>query len=486
MKSSKPHFANASLRTRLRRSAILKSVFIFLIFFAGARSGWAQQNVVVSPSDNLPALVNQYPAGTTFTLTAGIYRTANIVPKDYDTFVAQESRQAVFSGAVPLTNFTQNGAYWTAQVAATQLASYPGSSNCGPNPICYYPEDLFFDNQLKSRVATLAAVGPGNWYLDYSTGTAYLGDDPSGHTVEMSSSRTAFTGIATNVTLSNLVVEKYACLAQSGAVDASIGNYWTVEGSEVRLNHGTGIRTGIGTYVHDNYVHNNGQLGIGGSGSDVTLQNNEIASNNYANYTIYWEAGGTKFSGASNITFRYNYTHDNIGPGFWVDLWAQQVLCDSNQFTNNREAAVMVEISNDVTVSNNYIWNDAYNTDGTGIWWGDAVLIEDSTWVSVFSNNISNCMNGIGAILQSRGWAPNGQLYTVANVNVNSNNITQGSGIALGIALEPPEAGTDVYTSWNNQFQYNNLTLTNSGASAIYWMNQPMTLTQWIAALAGL
>ena len=464
---------------------IVVALTLDLIGVGQNQNCFAQQTVTVNPGDNLQALVNQYPSGTTFSLTPGVYRLQTVAPKDYDTFVAQVGRQAIMTGAALLTNFSQNGGYWTAQVQVTQAASYPGSENCGPNPMCAFPEDLFFDNVLKTRAASLSAVGPGAWYLDYSTGIAYMADDPNGHTVEMSLIQYAFTGAATNVTVSNLLVEKYACVAQTGAVDASAGTYWTIEGSEVRFNHGTGIRTGNGTYVHDNYIHTNGELGVGGHGSSVTVQNNEISYNNYANYTIYWEAGGAKFSNAQNITFQYNYSHDNIGPGFWVDMWAQEVLCNANQFTNNREAAVMVEISNDVTVSNNYIWNDAFNTDGTGIWWGDAVLIEDSSWVSVFFNDISNCMNGIGAILQSRGWAPNGQLFSVQNVNVNSNYITQTTGIALGIALEPPETGDDVYTSWNNQFQYNNLTLSNPSGQYIYWFNQPMTFLQWSAALAA-
>ena len=42
---------------------------------------------------------------------------------------------------------------------------------------------------------------------------------------------------------------------------------WNVEGNEVRHNHGMGIRSGNGMWIHGNKVHDNGQLGLGGGGS---------------------------------------------------------------------------------------------------------------------------------------------------------------------------------------------------------------------------
>jgi hypothetical protein len=168
-----------------------------------------------------------------------------------------------------------------------------------------------------------------------------------------------------------------------------------------------------------------------------------------------------------------------------VDINSQNVICHANQFTGNEEAGVMVEISNMVTVSNNYIWNDAFNPDGTGIWWGAGILICDSTYVSVYFNTVSDSMNGIAGILVSRGNAPNGQPYTLQNVNVNSNWITQSTGIAAGICIEGTGYNNSVYTSWNNQFQYNTFNLANPNGLYIYWLNEPMTFAAWWAYLSS-
>src|SRR5579872_6261453 len=96
-------------------------------------SCWAQQYVPVYPGQNLQALVNQYPSGTTFTFTPGIYYSQSITPHSYDTFIGQPG--AILSGATLLQNFNQNGSYWTSHVQVYQASYYPGG--CGSsNPIC--------------------------------------------------------------------------------------------------------------------------------------------------------------------------------------------------------------------------------------------------------------------------------------------------------------------------------------------------------------
>ncbi len=444
---------------------------------------WAQQTVTVYPGQSLQALVNQYPQGTTFSLTSGEYRLQSVQPQSYDSFVGQPG--AVVSGAALLTNFWQSGSYWVSWAQVSQQASYPGQCEAA-TPACIYPEDLFFNSSPKQRVNSLSAVGPGTWYLDYSTGDVYMGDNPNGYTVEISELPYAFYGGATSVTISNLIVEKYACLAQAGAIDGSGGsNYWSIDSNEVRYNHGTGIRTGTGMFVNGNNVHNNGQLGVGGGGNSVLITSNQIYYNNFAGYSYYWEAGGSKLANVQDLTFEYNSTYGNYGPGFWVDINSQNVTVNGNQFNSNTEAAILSEISNNVTISSNYIWNDGYNPDGTGIWYGAGILISDSTNVSVYFNSVANCMDGIGGILSSRGDGPDGQPYTLQNVNVNSNWVTQYTGYAAGIVIEGSGYDNSVYTSWNNQFQSNTWYLGNQNGAYFYWMGYPMTLAQYGATLVA-
>ena len=59
-------------------------------------------------------------------------------------------------------------------------------------------------------------------------------------------------------------------------------------------------------------------------------------------------------------------------------------------------------------------------------------MIVDSNSVSVYSNTVVNCMNGIVGVIVSRGDAPNGQPYGLQNVSVEGNTITQDNGTADG------------------------------------------------------
>lgn len=434
--------------------------------------------VTVSLGDNLQSLVNQYPTGTTFSIAPGVHRLQSVVPKSYDSFVGQSG--AVLSGAELLTSFSYSGSYWVSQVRVTRAASYPGKCDAS-HPACALPEDLFFDNVRKTRVTSLSALGPGKWYLDYSTGNVYMGDNHSGHTVEISLLPHAFNGGAAYVTISNLVIEKYACVAGDGAVTSAHGGaHWAVKSNEVRFNHGTGIRSGNNMWIYNNKVHDNGQLGVGGTGNTIVLQGNEIAYNNYAGYSYYWEAGGAKFASVQHLTVQYNKSHDNVGPGFTTDVNSRYVLYDSNTTTQNREAGILHELGYDATIRNNYIYQDGFNPDGTGsLWWGAGILITDSSNVTIYGNNVSKCMNGIGGILVSRGIGSNGLPYSIENLNVYSNKITQVTGIAEGIVIG---SGYDnsVYTSWNNHFQNDTYYLTYPATYAyFFWLGEKWTLATW-------
>src|SRR6185503_19707181 len=70
--------------------------------------GW----VVVSPSDNLQALVVASAQGQGFYLTAGLYRLQQVTPKDAQAFYGEPS--TVLSGARQVTNWNWENGRWFA------------------------------------------------------------------------------------------------------------------------------------------------------------------------------------------------------------------------------------------------------------------------------------------------------------------------------------------------------------------------------------
>ena len=469
-------------QSRNPKPGVMKILFAGLLLFfcfTVALPAQTTSQVPVYPWQDLGSVVNSYPSGTSFLIMAGVHRMQSAIPKNDDSFVGQSG--AILDGAELLTSFDQSGTYWVAHVQVT--AKTCNSSVCdASHPACDLPEDLFFDDVPRTRVLSLSQVGPGKWYLDYDTGDVYMGDDPAGHNVEISLLPYAFSGSATGVTISQLTIEKYASPRDAGAVQGEAGTgplsqHWTVSYNEIMLNHGMGLRIGDYMWVNHNKIHNNGQLGMGGTGKNVVVQSNEISYNNYAGYT-YAEAGGSKFCNCYNLKIQYNNVHNNNGPGLWTDINNDDVLMEHNDTSYNIVAGIFVEISYNETVRYNYITNDGYDPRGSSIWWGAGILVNSSPGVTIYGNIVKYCMNAIGGIQADRGTGAYGP-YLVQNLSVHDNTIYQVNGTAEGI-VKASDYDDSVYTSWNNHFQNDTYYLTYpTTQNYFYWLDAYHTLAWW-------
>jgi parallel beta-helix repeat protein len=428
----------------------------------------AYSQVVLSPGDDIQQAVDQNSPGTTFVLNSGLYRLQSIQPQDGDTFLGQGPTGAILSGAQLLTNFTQAGALW---VASNQNQQGQTNGSCdAQHPMCATPEDLFFDDTPLLHVGDISQVAPGTWYFDYANHLIYFADNPTGHKVETSVARSAFWGPASNVTIQYLTIEKYAVPAQFGAIgDQYPGPNWTIQNNEIRWNHGVGINLGSGSQALNNYIHHNGQKGIGGDGANMLVQGNDISFNNWAGFDPTWEAGGGKFAQMSMLTLRGNSVHDNAGPGLWCDVDCIGVLIENNTVVNNSGGAgIQYEISYMGTIRNNVVRG---NFDGTSGWlWGSQILIQNSRDTAVYGNTVEviDKGNGIGIIQQDRGTGAYGPRIA-ANNYVYSNSITH--------RMSPQGANGEVadYNSQsllatqNNVFDYNSYHVTDPSALHWFW-----------------
>lgn len=420
-----------------------------LLTIAPARS---QQKIVVSPGVNVQALVDASPAGSTFSFQPGTYRLTSIKPRNGDTFLGAGG--ALLSGAALLTNFSRIGGLYaaTGQTQQGQVAGECGSAH----PRCVFPEDLYFDSVPLFHAPSLSAVKPGSWYFDYASDTIYFADNPAGHIVETSVTRSAFHGSATDVTIDGFIIEKYAVPSQFGAIgDQYPGLNWSICNNEVRLNHGTGINLATNSKAKFNFVHHNGNKGIGGVGANIVVQGNLVSFNNFAGFNYEWEAGGMKFSGTTNLVVRGNAIYNNIGPGAWNDEYSVNTLYEGNVIMNNTGGGgIQYEISSGAIIRNNTI---CYNTRPNPIWlWGSQILIQNSQNVEVYQNTVETLAtggNGIGIIQQNRGMAPWGPALAKNNW-IHHNSVTYRGGVsASGMVADWNQ--TDLLTNGNNLFDYN-------------------------------
>ncbi|KQT88364.1 hypothetical protein ASG48_02775 [Aurantimonas sp. Leaf443] len=393
----------------------------------------------MSVGDDYQAKVAAAPTGATFWFESGLHRLATpIDPKDGQTFLG--AKGAVLDGSAVLTDFERAGSLYVAS-GQTQEGDRIATDEAAPGAVRGgFPETLFIDGQHLTPVASTDAVKAGTFYFDYAADKIYFADNPAGHLVETGKAAAAFESDAKNVTISNLTIEQFSSPVQHGAIQG--GENWTVKNNEVRDNFGVGITVQAGSQVVGNYVHGNGEMGIGGEGANILVERNEIASNGeWAGIDPYWEGGGTKFALTTNLVVRDNYTHDNHGFGLWTDIDNIGTLYEGNLVVNNEGGGISHEISYDAEIRDNTLIGNGAKSQG---WlWGGQIQIQNSQNVNVHDNLVdhSGGLNGIALIQQDRGSGAYGP-YTTTSNTVHDNVLVSRSGEgASGGAADFNEAG---------------------------------------------
>src|SRR5262245_8992003 len=385
--------------------------------------------LVVHPGDNVSAIVNNAPAGATFFFEAGVYRGVSLTPKEGQVFIGEQG--AILNGSSVLANFTQEGSHWViggqTQEGFRQAtgAGESGSMRAG------YPETVYIDDKPLTPVDSLSKLGAGKFYFDYAADKIYIGDNPAGHKVEAGTLDHAFEGNANGVTVQNFVIEKYSAPTQSGAIQGN--QSWTIADNEVRLNYGVGIHAEDTSKVVGNFVHDNGEMGLGGSGNNILVEGNEIARNGWwSGIDVFWEGGGSKFSETNGLIVHNNYSHDNKGFGLWTDINNINTLYENNVIVHNSGGGINHEISYHAIIRNNVLMGNGYQSQGDGWMWGDQIQIQNSSNVDIYGNRIdmtgAEGGNGIGLVQQNRVYPEYGGPWPTTGNNVHDNIIVSRDG----------------------------------------------------------
>ena len=429
--------------------------------------------VRVMPGANLQRVIDASPSGATICLHAGAYRLAQpLRPKADQRLVGVPG--AVLNGALPITSFRRAGASWVADVKLPTAPTAVGV--CAPGYSgCKYSEAVFYDDRPLWRVTKLSELGAGKFYEDYATGKVYLADDPNGHRIEVARAKTAIRSSATGVDIKGLTVEKFANDAQHGAIVGASG--WTIEGNEIRLNHGVGIETPGARKVKvlDNNVHHNGQLGISGWRNTAALyQGNTLAFNNTAGfYNADWEAGGGKWTESSAVTVRNNTVHDNKAVGLWFDIGDSDITIVGNRIRNNDSDGIRYEISYHAVIRDNQIAHNGFK-DPTGWVNGAGIMVNSARDVEIADNIVDSNFNGIMLRQDNRGTGSLGP-YLVTGTSVHDNQVTMRRGMS-GLSST---TGDSAITSRDNAFERNHYTIIGTDSTNFSWVGSEVAWSQW-------
>jgi hypothetical protein len=439
----------------------LLALVVLPVVAAPARPGVADdpcppEAIAVEPGASIQLAVDRAGEGAAFCLKNGIHRMQVVRPKPDQSFRGEG--QTILNGSRLLTTFSREGRYW---VASGQEQRGQRHGQCAKEaPACDLPEGFFIDDKPLGQVLSKESVETGRFYLDRASGRLYFADDPTGHKVEATVASFAFESAGPNVLIRNVIVEKYASVAQKGAIHSKGAANWIVENCEVRLNSGAGIVIGAGGRVRGCDVHHNGQMGIGGRGRDILIENNRVRANNIHGFNFGWEAGGVKIVLSDDVVFRGNHVQDNVGPGLWCDINCRNVLYENNIVERNHGAGLFHEISFNAVIRNNVVRHNGIVDKGW--FWGNDILVAASQDVEVYGNTLTVSPGKCGIMLIDQGRddqarTHSGPIYKTRNNSVRDNEITfEGDACAGGASdVEPGHENFSIVTDGNNIFDGN-------------------------------
>jgi parallel beta-helix repeat protein len=425
----------------------------------------------VVPGDHVQRALDAASAGATVCFAAGTYRlTEPLTPADGQRLMAAPG--AVLTGAVRLAGWQGHGPLWRARGALPADPILHGE--CVKGTLCRYAEAVYIEDRALDRVGSRDRVGPGRFWADYDANEIWIGDDPTGRVVEVARTAAALAGPAKDVTVEGFVVERFANIAQRGAIHAD-GGGWTIRRNEVRANHGTGIHA-TGGQVLANHIHHNGQLGLLGTGDGQLVEGNEIDHNNTAGFSPIWEAGATKFARTDGLIIRGNNVHDNAGQGLWTDINNIRTTIEDNVVHANSGHGILHEISYRAVIRDNRVTDNGGAEPMLG-WGGAGIRVAASPDVEVYGNALAGNQNAIMVVQQRRDdWPSPHGAHLVRNIEVRDNEVTLAGG---GMVGQVDDTGSDASYGRHIRFRDNTYRLPSTDAKVFAWQGMAWDPTTW-------
>lgn len=443
--------------------------------------------VFVAPGADIVSAVAAAPVNATICIATGTFKiTAQISPKAGQ--VLWGNTGTIIDGSRTVGSWSQQGSAW---VASGVAGNSNGGGQCDDNVAnpCLPTDQVFRNDVHLTRVMSLSAVGPGKFYIDYGANKLYVGDNPAGQNIEIARTTYAIRSANNNVTVKNVVIQKFATNAQQGALFAE-GDNWQILNNLIRWNHAAGLFLSGSdkTVVSGNTMTQNGQIGIAHYNSqNVTISNNDITSNNTDGFWIAdWESGGYKTTNSSS-TFVNNRVRNNLGVGAWVDVDGNGVTIDGNTITGNAADGVRYEISYNGVIKNNTVTGNGYGMkrgNDYSLYAVAGINVNSSTNVDIYGNTVADNANGIGLQMRNRGSGKYG-VWALTNATVHNNTVTMKTGTRWGegaTGLVQNVSDNSYFTSKGNRFYDNTYYLDSQTAKRFAWNNTYNTVAAWKAA----
>jgi parallel beta-helix repeat protein len=327
------------------------------------------------------------------------------------------SEKVWMKGSVRLTDWSPDGnnrwrhTGWTTRFCqrptddrSDQFCKHPSLNN-PTHPMAGAQDMVFRNGQPLRQVATLAAVGPGRFFVDTALGHLYIGDSPDGASIDASNRDLALhvsgwgpgTG-GSGTVIQGLGFKHYASEQQTpkqpmerppkgGAVllinvsGTRVENNTLTQSASAAL---TAVKA-TGAVIRGNVLAENGYVGanITGTAGGLTFDGNRVFRNNTEGLHDTLTGGasegaaGVKITSTSPLNVRDNIFDHNDGSGFWCDLDCADATITRNVSRNNTGNGIFYEVSQRAIIASNVLTGNSEA--GLSIAGADGVQIYNNT-----------------------------------------------------------------------------------------------------------
>jgi parallel beta-helix repeat protein len=410
-------------------------------------------------SQSLQSLINNAAIGSTVLVPNCVYRESVTITKP---LTLDGGGKAEIRGSDIWTNWTKSGSTWikgpvpvfdnNSDHCATDVGGFSDSRRAG---MCDNQEQVFFDGKELNQVSSSPVAGE---FMVNSSRQIVLAQDPTGHTVEVTTRTSWVKGGAANVTVRGFTMKHSANKAQLGALTNSGFGNWKIENNNLSYAHGVIVYiSDSGGTIINNDISYAGQMGIGGNRTTgIIIKGNNVHHNNTQRFSCGFECGGMKLARAANPIVEDNQFYSNYGDGIWCDIDCSGTTIRRNRVYNNEQKGIVQEISGSGKISDNVVWGNGLIYQVYG--WGAGILVQNSNNMEVFNNIVAWNADGAGIIGQASRTAPYDSAYSNS---FHDNTIAQSANNSFSLFLLGDGIGNG-NTSNNNKIYI-------SGSASTEW-----------------
>ena len=242
-------------------------------------------------------------------------------------------------------------------------------------------------NQTYWLASGVHTLGTGEYdQFDPASGDSFIGA-PGAVVNGQNKNQSAFDDNSSAVKVEYLTVENFVGNEGQMVVNHTGAPDWIVEHDTIEHNGGAGVGLGTGSVVEDNCLTANQEYGFSSfaGSTGVTLSGNEISYNDATGTYDHGGSsitcgcsGGGKFWHTVDTTVTNNYVHNNGNVGIWVDTDNAGFDISDNVIEDNYSEGIIYETSYNALISNNTFVGNALGSGPTLSFPDSAIYISES------------------------------------------------------------------------------------------------------------